>query len=87
MNRGARGNAFGFSLRSLLNMADTKSGKVKGYTLLHYVVATIDAVPTLKSARLLSAELAVVRDACKVAGTLVITILGHAVFLLSFFFY
>jgi hypothetical protein len=68
MNRGARGNAFGFSLRSLLNMADTKSGKTRGYTLLHFVVATIDTAPVLKSARLLATELAIVHEACKVWG-------------------
>jgi dishevelled associated activator of morphogenesis len=45
MNRGARGNAFGFRLQSLNKLADTKanSAKLKGTTLLHYLVQIIEA--------------------------------------------
>lgn len=44
MNRGARGNAFGFRLQSLLKLADTKAScaKNKGTTLLHYLVQIIE---------------------------------------------
>lgn len=45
MNRGARGNAFGFRLQSLNKLADTKtsSAKAKGTTLLHYLVQIIES--------------------------------------------
>jgi len=45
MNRGARGNAFGFRLQSLNRLADTKASsmKAKGTTLLHYLVQIIEA--------------------------------------------
>lgn len=44
MNRGARGNAFGFRLQSLNKLADTKAStsKAKGTTLLHYLVQIIE---------------------------------------------
>lgn len=45
MNRGARGNAFGFRLQSLNRLTDTKasSAKAKGTTLLHYLVQVVEA--------------------------------------------
>ncbi|XP_026478989.1 disheveled-associated activator of morphogenesis 1 isoform X3 [Ctenocephalides felis] len=42
MNRGARGNASGFRLASLLRLADTKSGTVRGATLLHHVARVLE---------------------------------------------
>lgn len=42
MNRGPRGNAYGFRINSLNKVSDTKSSKNKAYTLLHYIVETID---------------------------------------------
>jgi len=42
MNKGARGNAFGFRLSSLNRLADTKSSSVRGTTLLHYIVDLTD---------------------------------------------
>lgn len=45
MNRGARGQAFGFKIQSLNKLVDTKasSTKAKGTTLLHYLVQVIEA--------------------------------------------
>ncbi len=43
MNRGPRGNAYAFKLQSLLKIGDTKSSKLKDYTLLHYVVSIVDS--------------------------------------------
>ncbi len=48
MNRGPRGNAYAFRLGSLLKIADTKSGKQREYTLLHYVVNLIDTTVWLQ---------------------------------------
>lgn len=42
MNKGARGNAYGFRLSSLNRLADTKSSSVRGTTLLHYIVDLTD---------------------------------------------
>lgn len=42
MNRGQRGNARGFTLTSLNNMVDTKSGVNKQITLLHYLVEVLE---------------------------------------------
>lgn len=67
MNRGARGNAFGFRLKSLLNLSDTKSGKKRDYTLLHYIVETMDENSYFTKARNVTMELAAVYDAAKVS--------------------
>lgn len=42
MNKGARGNAWGFRLSSLNKLKDTKSSSVKGTTLLHHIVDMAD---------------------------------------------
>lgn len=42
MNRGNRGNAYGFKLSSLNRVIDTKSSADKDMTLLHYVVKTLE---------------------------------------------
>lgn len=42
MNKGARGNAWGFRLSSLNRLTDTKSSSVRGITLLHYIVDMAD---------------------------------------------
>ena len=42
MNRGSRGNAYGFKLSSLNRVADTKSNADRDMTLLHYVVKTLE---------------------------------------------
>ncbi len=42
MNRGNRGNAFGFKLSSLNRVIDTKSSSDRDMTLLHYVVKTLE---------------------------------------------
>ena len=43
MNRGNRGNAYGFKLSSLNKVIDTKSSADKDMTLLHYVVKTLES--------------------------------------------
>ena len=43
MNRGNRGNAFGFKLASLNRISDTKSSTDKDMTLLHYLVKTLES--------------------------------------------
>ncbi|KAH7939679.1 hypothetical protein HPB52_015816 [Rhipicephalus sanguineus] len=42
MNRGQRGNAVGFKLSSLNHLADTKSSTNRNYTLLHYLIETLE---------------------------------------------
>lgn len=42
MNRGNRGNAFGFKLASLNKMTDTKSSTDKDITLLHYLIKALE---------------------------------------------
>ena len=43
MNRGNRGNAYGFKLSSLSNIMDTKSSVDKDVTLLHYLIRTLES--------------------------------------------
>lgn len=43
MNRGARGNAYGFKLSSLGKVLDTKASTNKRQTLLHYLVMVVDS--------------------------------------------
>ncbi|KXJ72201.1 hypothetical protein RP20_CCG018647 [Aedes albopictus] len=64
MNRGARGNAYGFRLASLNRLADTKSSADKGTTLLHYLVQIIES--KFKDILLLVEDLPHVKDASKV---------------------
>ncbi|CAN7941935.1 unnamed protein product, partial [Ixodes hexagonus] len=42
MNRGQRGNAVGFKLSSLNHLADTKSSTNRNFTLLHYLIETLE---------------------------------------------
>ncbi|XP_078007642.1 LOW QUALITY PROTEIN: disheveled-associated activator of morphogenesis 1 [Phascolarctos cinereus] len=42
MNKGQRGNAYGFKLSSLNKIADTKSSIDKNITLLHYLITTVE---------------------------------------------
>lgn len=67
MNRGARGNAFGFRLQSLNRLADTKasSAKAKGTTLLHYLVQVIEN--KFKDILRLEEDLPHVKEASKVS--------------------
>lgn len=67
MNRGARGNAFGFRLQSLNRLADTKasSAKAKGTTLLHYLVQIIET--KFKDILRLEEDLPHVKEASKVS--------------------
>lgn len=67
MNRGARGNAFGFRLQSLNRLTDTKasSAKAKGTTLLHYLVQIIEA--KFKDILRLEEDMPHVKEASKVS--------------------
>ncbi|KAH9380656.1 hypothetical protein HPB48_015874 [Haemaphysalis longicornis] len=42
MNRGQRGNAVGFKLSSLNHLPDTKSSTNRNFTLLHYLIETLE---------------------------------------------
>ncbi|XP_034015353.1 disheveled-associated activator of morphogenesis 1 [Thalassophryne amazonica] len=42
MNKGQRGNAYGFKVSSLNKLADTKSSTDKNITLLHYIITTLE---------------------------------------------
>ncbi|GLH09543.1 Formin-like protein [Gryllus bimaculatus] len=64
MNRGARGNAYGFRLASLNRLADTKSSALKGTTLLHYLVEILEK--KFKDTLKLDEDLPHIRDAAKV---------------------
>jgi dishevelled associated activator of morphogenesis len=67
MNRGARGNAFGFRIQSLNKLADTKastSSKSRGTTLLHYLVQIIEVKH--KDILLLEEDLPHIKEAAKI---------------------
>lgn len=67
MNRGARGNAFGFRIQSLNKLADTKAStasKSKGTTLLHYLVQIIEVKH--KDILLLEEDLPHIKEAAKI---------------------
>ncbi|XP_075388046.1 disheveled-associated activator of morphogenesis 1 [Tenrec ecaudatus] len=42
MNKGQRGNAYGFKISSLNKIADTKSSSDKNITLLHYLITIVE---------------------------------------------
>lgn len=42
MNKGQRGNAYGFKISSLNNVIDTKSSANRDVSLLHYLVETLE---------------------------------------------
>ena len=42
MNKGQRGNAYGFKISSLNNVIDTKSSSNRDVNLLHYLVETLE---------------------------------------------
>eukprot|EP00045_Choanoeca_perplexa_P015863 m.205698 g.205698 ORF g.205698 m.205698 type:complete len:1095 (+) comp17098_c0_seq1:99-3383(+) len=63
MNRGTRSNAHAFKLDGLLKIADTKSGSRKDFTLLHFVVDTIDTLAFMEPARDLAEQLSAVPGA------------------------
>ena len=42
MNKGQRGNAYGFKISSLNNVIDTKSSGNRDVSLLHYLVETLE---------------------------------------------
>ncbi|VVC32462.1 Hypothetical protein CINCED_3A014002 [Cinara cedri] len=65
MNKGARGNAWGFRLSSLNRLSDTKSSSVRGTTLLHFIVDMADK--KFKDVLLLEEDIPHVRSASKVS--------------------
>ncbi|KAF6023699.1 DAAM [Bugula neritina] len=65
MNKGNRGNAFGFKISSLSKIQDTKSSADREITLLHYLVELFDKqFPEMGK---LENEIGKVRDAAKVS--------------------
>lgn len=64
MNRGNRGGAYGFKLKSLLSVVDTKSTSNRDFTLLHFMLGAIDGSPG--GDQQLNESLAAVYDASKV---------------------
>ncbi|XP_072222210.1 disheveled-associated activator of morphogenesis 1-like [Leuresthes tenuis] len=67
MNKGQRGNAFGFRVSSLNKMADTKSSTDRNVTLLHYMITVLERkFPAVLS---FSEELQSVPEASKVNMT------------------
>lgn len=66
MNRGPRGNAYGFQLDSLLKVADTKSSKSRDYNLMHFIVNCVDNMSMFSSARQVASQLSNISVACKV---------------------
>ncbi|XP_041826987.1 disheveled-associated activator of morphogenesis 1-like [Melanotaenia boesemani] len=67
MNKGQRGNAFGFKVSSLNKMADTRSSTDKNVTLLHYMISVLESKFPAVSA--VSEELQNVPEAAKVNMT------------------
>uniref|UniRef100_A0A3Q3JFF5 Uncharacterized protein n=1 Tax=Monopterus albus TaxID=43700 RepID=A0A3Q3JFF5_MONAL len=67
MNKGQRGNAYGFKVSSLSKMADTKSSIDKNITLLHYMITVLEKkYPKVEA---FSEELQNVPEAAKVNMT------------------
>uniref|UniRef100_A0A1X7UZJ0 FH2 domain-containing protein n=2 Tax=Amphimedon queenslandica TaxID=400682 RepID=A0A1X7UZJ0_AMPQE len=64
MNRGLRGNAFGFKLSSLNRIIDTKSTTDNEMTLLHYLVQMLEA--KFPDVLTLETDLPHINNACKV---------------------
>ncbi|XP_029900162.1 disheveled-associated activator of morphogenesis 1-like [Myripristis murdjan] len=64
MNKGQRGNAFGFKISSLNKIPDTKSSIDKNITLLHYLITILEQ--KYPKVALLSEELQNVPEAAKV---------------------
>ncbi|XP_064489611.1 disheveled-associated activator of morphogenesis 1-like isoform X2 [Ornithodoros turicata] len=64
MNRGQRGNAVGFKLSSLNHIADTKSSTNRNFTLLHYLIETLEK--KFKDTMQLEEDIPDVRKAAKV---------------------
>ncbi|CAM1313163.1 DAAM2 (predicted) [Pycnogonum litorale] len=67
MNRGQRGNAYGFKLSSLNRLVDTKSSTNRSMTLLHHIINIISI--KFKDLLRLGDEISSVRMACKVNMT------------------
>ncbi|KAK5885819.1 hypothetical protein CesoFtcFv8_016916 [Champsocephalus esox] len=67
MNKGQRGNAWGFKVSSLNKLADTKSSIDKSVTLLHYMVTVLERKYPKMAA--FSEELQTVPEAAKVNMT------------------
>ncbi|XP_043930395.1 disheveled-associated activator of morphogenesis 1 isoform X2 [Protopterus annectens] len=67
MNKGQRGNAYGFKISSLNKIADTKSSIDKNITLLHYLITVLEKkYPKVVS---LHDQLSSISDAAKVNMT------------------
>ncbi|XP_040267235.1 disheveled-associated activator of morphogenesis 1 isoform X1 [Bufo bufo] len=67
MNKGQRGNAYGFKISSLNKIADTKSSIDKNITLLHYLITVVEKkYPKILS---LHEELQSISEAAKVNMT------------------
>ncbi|XP_015832284.3 disheveled-associated activator of morphogenesis 1 [Nothobranchius furzeri] len=64
MNKGQRGNAYGFRVSSLNKMADTKSSIDRNFTLLHYMISVLEE--KFPKAAIFSEELQNVPEASKV---------------------
>ena len=47
MNKGQRGNAYGFKISSLNNVVDTKCSANRDVSLLHYLVETLEKKVTV----------------------------------------
>ncbi|XP_068608354.1 disheveled-associated activator of morphogenesis 1-like [Brachionichthys hirsutus] len=67
MNRGQRGNAYGFKMASLNKISDTKSSIDRNLTLLHYIVSALEK--NFPNAAALNEELPNVPEAAKVNMT------------------
>uniref|UniRef100_A0A8C1XCQ7 Dishevelled associated activator of morphogenesis 1b n=1 Tax=Cyprinus carpio TaxID=7962 RepID=A0A8C1XCQ7_CYPCA len=67
MNKGQRGNAYGFKISSLNKIADTKSSIDKNITLLHYLITILEK--KYSKVMLFSEELQSVPEAAKVNMT------------------
>ena len=66
MNRGARGGAYGFQIKSLLSTVDTKSSVSRDYTLLHYMIELVDTKEYFTPTRALETSLSNVSGGSKV---------------------
>uniref|UniRef100_A0A672YTB9 Disheveled-associated activator of morphogenesis 1-like n=1 Tax=Sphaeramia orbicularis TaxID=375764 RepID=A0A672YTB9_9TELE len=75
MNKGQRGNAFGFKVSSLNKIADTKSSIDKNLTLLHYMITVLEK--KYPKATSFSEELQNVPEAAKINMTVLEKEIGN----------
>uniref|UniRef100_A0A8C8K0R2 Uncharacterized protein n=1 Tax=Oncorhynchus tshawytscha TaxID=74940 RepID=A0A8C8K0R2_ONCTS len=90
MNKGQRGNAYGFKVSSLNKIADTKSSIDKNITLLHYLITILEQkypkVAVFQEELQSVPEAAKVKGLPQVSGDKFVSVVSHFITVASFSF-